>query len=358
MSEIIEGGYDIKKELEDLILTNRAKIKVVGAGGAGCNTINRMMEIGIKGAELIAVNTDAYDLLYKSAEKKILIGKELTKGWGAGSDPAIGEAAAKEQEQEIKQALQGADMVFICGGLGGGTGTGSMPVIAQISKKIGALTIAVVTLPFSNEGESKMRIALEGAEKLKEVVDTLILIPNDKLLAIAPDLPLNVAFKVSDDVLINAVKGIAELVTTGGLIHVDFGDIKRLMTNSGIAMISTAETDSKENKTTKLTEKLLNNPLLDVDISTAKGVLLNVSCGPDLTLKELNEIVESITSHLPKDALIKVGAKQYADLKDVVRVLAVFTGVKSKQISGRVIKENNLEKKKEEVEKNLGIKFI
>ncbi len=348
----------VKKELEELIASHQTSIKVVGVGGAGCNTVNRMMEIGIKGAELISVNTDAYDLLYKSADKKILIGKELTKGRGAGADPAVGEAAAKESEQDIKHYLQGADMVFICGGLGGGTGTGAMPVIAQIAKKVGALTVAVVTLPFSSEGEMRMKYALEGADKLKQVVDTLILIPNDKLLAIAPDLPIQVAFKVADDILINAVKGITEIVTTGGLMHVDFADIKRIMSNGGVAMISTAETDSKENKVDRVVEKLLKNPLLDVDLSTAKGLLLNVSGGPDLLLNDVHEILSKVVAHLPKGILTIVGAKQFQDLKDTIRVLAIITGVSSKQITGRSIAQGEEENKKEKVEEELGIKFL
>jgi cell division protein FtsZ len=211
----------------------RASIKVVGAGGGGNNTINRMTEVGIVGAETIAINTDAQDLLYTTADKKILLGKEITRGLGAGSIPKIGEDAAHESEHEIKQALTGADMVFITCGLGGGTGTGSAPVVAEIAKKMGALTVAVVTMPFAMEGHRRYENAVIGLEKLEKSVDTLIVIPNDKLLQLVPDLPLHTAFKVADEILTNSVKGIAELVTKAGLVNLDFADIRAVMGNGG-----------------------------------------------------------------------------------------------------------------------------
>src|SRR3990167_2898280 len=207
---------DIDEELERIIAQQSAKIKVAGIGGAGNNTINRMSEIGIIGATTIAINTDAQDLLYTRAEDKILIGKEITRGLGAGSLPQVGEEAARESEHDIKSKLQGADMVFITCGLGGGTGTGSAPVIAEIAKKMGCLTVGIVTLPFIMEGQRRYENAVIGLEKLERIVDTLIVIPNDKLLELAPDLPLQTAFKVADEILTNSVKGIAELVTKAG----------------------------------------------------------------------------------------------------------------------------------------------
>ncbi|MCW1294801.1 MAG: cell division protein FtsZ [Candidatus Parvarchaeota archaeon] len=349
---------EFDKSLEELIASRRANIKVVGVGGSGNNTLNRMFEVGIKGAEFIAVNTDAADLLCTPADKKILIGKELTNGLGAGADPVVGEAAAKEQEQELKEALQGADLVFICCGMGGGTGTGAAPVVASVSKKINALTIAVVTLPFKAEGRRRMNAALNGVEKLKNTVDTLITVPNEKLMAIAPGLPLPIALKIADDVLTNAVKGITELITKPGLINVDFADVKRIMSNGGVALIGTGESDAKDKKLETVVEKVLNNPLIDVDVSTAKGMLIDVSGGPSLTLEEANKLVDLIGQKLPDDINIIWGAHIFPDLKNTVKVLAIITGVTSKQISGKSIAEDQQLKEKQEVEDELGITFL
>ena len=349
---------EFDKSLEELIASRRANIKVVGVGGSGNNTLNRMFEVGIKGAEFIAVNTDAADLLCTPADKKILIGKELTNGLGAGADPSVGEAAAKEQEQEIKEALQGADLVFICCGMGGGTGTGAAPVVASVAKKINALTIAVVTLPFKAEGRRRMNSAISGVEKLKNTVDTLITVPNEKLMAIAPGLPLPIALKIADDVLTNAVKGITELITKAGLINVDFADVKRIMSNGGVALIGTGESDAKDKKLETVVEKVLNNPLIDVDVSTAKGMLIDVSGGPSLTLEEANKLVDLIGQKLPEDINIIWGAHIFPDLKNTVKVLAIITGVTSKQISGKSIAEDQQLKEKKEVEDELGITFL
>ncbi|EEZ92936.1 MAG: cell division protein FtsZ [Candidatus Parvarchaeum acidiphilum ARMAN-4] len=349
---------EFDKSLEELIASRRANIKVVGVGGSGNNTLNRMFEVGIKGAEFIAVNTDAADLLCTPADKKILIGKELTNGLGAGADPSVGEAAAKEQEQEIKEAIQGADLVFICCGMGGGTGTGAAPVVASVAKKINALTIAVVTLPFKAEGRRRMNSAVTGVEKLKNTVDTLITVPNEKLMAIAPGLPLPIALKIADDVLTNAVKGITELITKAGLINVDFADVKRIMSNGGVALIGTGESDAKDKKLETVVEKVLNNPLIDVDVSTAKGMLIDVSGGPSLTLEEANKLVDLIGQKLPEDINIIWGAHIFPDLKNTVKVLAIITGVTSKQISGKSIAEDQQLKEKREVEDELGITFL
>src|SRR3989338_5318318 len=223
-----------------------------------------MRETGIKGCEIIAVNTDAQDLLYSNADHKILIGRELTRGLGAGSNPKVGEQAAKESEQEIRKKLGDVDMVFITCGLGGGTGTGAAPVVAEMAKKIGALTVAIVTLPFEIEGRRRYENAMLGLEKLENTVDTLIVIPNDKLLELASDLPLHTAFKVADEVLTNAVKGIAELVTRVGLVNLDFADIKTIMSDGGVAMIGVGESDT-ENRAVEAVEKAITNPLLDVE---------------------------------------------------------------------------------------------
>ena len=348
-------GSAIDNELEDLLGQQRAKIKVVGAGGAGNNTINRITEVGVKGSETIALNTDAQDLLYTSADKKLLIGRETTQGMGAGSNPRLGEEAAKENELDIKKSLAGADLVFITCGLGGGTGTGSVPVIADISKKMGALTVAIVTLPFAMEGHTRYENATIGLEKLEQLVDTLIVIPNDKLLELAPDLPLHTAFKVADEILTNAVKGIAELVTKAGLVNLDFADIRAVMANGGVALIGVGESDS-EKRAEEAVEKAINNPLLDVDVDGASGALINVCGGDDMTLDDARHVVETISERLNEDAKIIWGAQIYKDLQKTIRVMLIITGVKSTQIFGTT--DTISDRKKKDIENELGIDFV
>mgnify|MGYP003967961313 CR=1 FL=1 len=346
---------DIDAELEKLLAKQRATIKVVGSGGGGNNTINRISEVGIIGVETIACNTDAQDLLYTTADKKVLLGRELTHGLGAGSVPRIGEEAAKESEHELKENLQGADMVFITCGLGGGTGTGSAPVVAEITKKLGALTVAIVTIPFQMEGQRRYENALMGLEKLEASVDTLIVIPNDKLLELAPDLPLHTAFKVADEILTNAVKGIAELVTKAGLVNLDFADIRAVMGNGGVALIGVGESDT-ENRALEAVEKAVNNPLLDADIAGANGALINIAGGPDMTLEEAKKVVEGVSSKLDEDARIIWGAQISEDLSGMIRTMLIVTGVKSSQIFGPKTKVSRKEKK--EIENELGIEFV
>jgi len=345
----------IDAELEQLLAKQRAAIKVVGAGGGGNNTVQRMSEVGIIGAETIAVNTDAQDLLYTLASKKILLGRELTKGLGAGSEPRVGEEAARETESEIKKALQGSDMVFITCGLGGGTGTGSAPIIAEVARKVGALTVGIVTLPFSMEGQRRYENAVVGLEKLEQVVDTLIVIPNEKLLELAPELPLHTAFKVADEILTNAVKGIAELVTKTGLVNLDFADIRAVMKQGGVALIGVGESDT-ENRAVEAVEKAINNPLLDADVSGANGALINVIGGEDMTLDEARKVVETVSEKLDDDARIIWGAQISKDLEKTIRTMLIITGVKSSQILGAGIKETD--KKKQEIETELGIEFL
>ena len=340
-------------ELEQLLAKHRATIKVVGCGGAGNNTITRISEVGVIGAETIAVNTDAQDLLYTTSDRKILIGKELTHGLGAGSDPRIGEDAAKETEHDIKEALTGADMVFVTCGLGGGTGTGSAPVVADVAKKMGALVVGVVTLPFSMEGNRRYENAIGGLERLEAVTDTLIVIPNDKLLELAPDLPLLTAFKVADEILTNAVKGIAELVTKPGLINLDFAYIRAVMGGGGVALIGVGESDS-ENRAVEAVEKAINNPLLDVDTSGASGALINISGGPDMTLEEARKVVETVSKKLDQGAKVIWGAQIYEDLARTVRAMLIVTGVKSSQITGA----KRIVEAKQEMEHELGIEFV
>ena len=342
-------------ELEKILSRVKARIVVIGSGGAGNNTMHRLMEVGITGSETVAVNTDAQDLLYTNAEKKVLIGRELTGGLGAGSIPQIGEEAAKESEEELKEVIQGADIVFITCGLGGGTGTGSAPIIANLAQKLGALTVAIVTFPFSMEGLRRRSNAEMGLEKLRKESDTVIVIPNDKLLEIAPNLPLPAAFKVADEILVRAVKGIAELITKPGLINLDFADVRAVMEGGGVAMIGMGESDT-ENRAVEAIEKAVNSPLLSVDITGAKGALINVVGGDDLTLSEAEQVVEVVSERLDPRANIIWGAQIEDDLKGLIRVMLVITGVKSKQILGaeELIKPEG----EADLKQELGIDFL
>ena len=345
----------LDEELEKVLATHKATIKVIGSGGGGNNTINRLTEVGITGCETIAINTDAQDLLYTSADKKILIGRETTKGLGAGSMPKLGEEAARESEHEIRKALEGADLVFVTCGMGGGTGTGSVPVVADIAKKIKALTVAIVTMPFTMEGQKRYENAIQGLERLEGIVDTLIVIPNDKLIELAPDLPLHTAFKVSDEILTNSVKGIAELVTRAGLVNLDFADIRTVMGDGGVALIGVGEADS-DNRAQEAVEKAINNPLLDVDVAGATGALINVSGGPSMTLEEARQVIATVSDRLDQDARVIWGAQISEDLKNTLRVLLIITGVKSSQIFGadRTLTQVG----KDEIEDDLGIDFL
>jgi len=344
----------IDMELEDILAELRSRIVVVGSGGAGCNTINRLMEVSVDGATTIAMNTDAQDLLYDYADDKILLGKMLTKGLGSGSMPQIGEEAAIESEKEIEKSVQGADIVFLTCGLGGGTGTGSLPVIANIAKKAGALTVAVVTFPFNMEGVRRKENAEMGLEKLRRETDTVIVIPNDKLLEIAPRLPLESAFKVADEILVRAVKGITELITKPGLINLDFADVRTVMEGGGVAMIGMGESNS-ENRAIEAIEKAINSPLLSVDITGARGALINVIGGGDLTLEESEKVVEVVSRRLDPKANIIWGSIIDPDLEGVLRVMLVVTGVRSRQIVGQRMQVTPEEKT---LKQELGIDFI
>jgi cell division protein FtsZ len=355
ISRLSQGTRDIDQELAELLKKQSAKIKVIGVGGGGGNSLSRMKEIGIKGGELIAINTDAQDLLYSNVDQKILIGKELTQGLGSGSNPKIGAEAAKESHSEIRKKIEGSDMIFITCGLGGGTGTGAAPVIAGLAKKQGSLTIGVVTLPFTIEGRKRIENAMDGLERLESVVDTLIVIPNDKLLELAPELPLHTAFKISDEILTNAVKGTTELVTTSGLVNLDFADIKSVMVNGGVSLIGMGESDSAQ-RAIESVEKAIQNPLLDVDISDATGALVNIIGGADMSLDECKLIIETVGNKLNNDAKLIWGAQISDDMEKSMRVLLIVTGVKSSQILGHGKTMESIKHK--EIEEELGIEFF
>ncbi|NOZ60423.1 MAG: cell division protein FtsZ [Calditrichaeota bacterium] len=314
------------EELENLIKMHQTVIKVVGTGGAGNNTISRLKEIDIQGIETVAVNTDAQDLLFTKSENKLLIGKTVTRGLGAGSDPQIGEEAARENEEEIKAFLKGADIVFVTCGLGGGTGTGSAPVIAEIARSLETLTIAVVTMPFTDEGTLKNDNASGGLEKLRKNADTVIVIKNDRLLELVPDLPINAAFKVADEILVNAVKGITELITKKGLVNLDFADVKTIMKNGDTAMIGIGESDA-ENRVEDSVRLAISNPLLDIDITGAKSALLHIEGDDSLTISDARNIMVAISRKLDPNAKIVWGASINPDIKNKIKVLIIATGL-------------------------------
>ncbi len=347
-----KSTYD-DDELRALLEASKAKIRVVGCGGGGCNTINRMTEVGILGAETVAVNTDAQDLLKVRADRKVLIGKKLTRGLGAGSDPNVGEASAQESVEELQDIFADADLVFITCGMGGGTGTGSAPVVAELVKKAKALTIGVVTIPFTVEGRKRMENAMRGIENIRKHADTLIVIPNDKILEIAPDLPVNAAFKVADEVLTNAVKGITEMITKPGLINLDFADLRTILSKGGAAMIGLGESSThstnSDSRALEAVENALTSPLLDVDISNANRALINVVGGSDMTLREAELIVEAVSSKISNNAHIIWGAMIDDTLpKNQIQAMVVIAGGRFPYLDGDVNAEGEVD---------LGIKF-
>ena len=329
-----KADYD-DEALVKLLEESRARIRVVGVGGGGCNTIQRMTEVGILGAETFAVNTDAQDLLKVKADRKILIGRKLTRGLGSGSDPSVGEASAQESLDELAELLSDADLVFITCGMGGGTGTGAAPVVAELVKKIKALTIGVVTMPFTVEGKKRMENAINGIASLRQHADTVIVIPNDKILEIAPDLPVNAAFKVADEVLTNAVKGITEMITKPGLINLDFADLRTILERGGAAMIGLGESSTQsvgaaaDARALEAVENALTSPLLDVDISNAGKALINVTGGSDMTLREAEMIVEAVSVKINSNAHIIWGAMIDDSVpKNQIQAMVVIAGGK------------------------------
>ncbi|MCZ7526190.1 MAG: cell division protein FtsZ [Acidimicrobiia bacterium] len=303
-----------------------AVIKVVGIGGGGCNAVNRMIDAGLKGVEFIAVNTDAQALLLSDADVKLDVGRQLTRGLGAGSDPEVGRQAAEEHREEIEEVLKGSDMVFITAGKGGGTGTGGAPIVAEVAKSLGALTIGVVTRPFTFEGRRRSVQAEAGIQRLKEKVDTLIIIPNDRLLQVSDEKTsmLN-AFKMADEVLLQGVQGITDLITTPGLINTDFADVKMIMTNAGSALMGIGYS-SGDGRAVSAARAAISSPLLEASIEGARGILLNVSGPSDLGLFEVNEAAEIISEAAHPDANIIFGAVIDDALGDEVRITVIAAG--------------------------------
>ncbi len=308
-----------------------AVIKVVGIGGAGTNAVNRMIDEGLRGVEFVAINTDAQALLMSDADVKLDIGRELTRGLGAGADPDIGLQAAEEHRHEIEEVLRGADMVFITAGEGGGTGTGGSPVVAEVAKQQGALTIAVVTRPFSFEGRRRAQRAEEGIASLREKVDTIIVIPNDRLLEVSDaKTSMLSAFRMADEVLSQGVQGITDLITTPGLINTDFADVKTIMHDAGSALMGIGTADGDE-RASKAARSAISSPLLESSITGARGVLLTISGGADLGLFEVNEAAEIVGEAAHRDANIIFGAVIDESLGDDVRVTVIAAGFDTDQ---------------------------
>jgi len=355
-------GTDVTsdEELRRIVEGIKTSIKVVGAGGAGSNTVERLVEMGVEGGDVIAVNTDALDLLNTPVNTKVLIGTSITGGIGAGNNPEVGEECAEADIEKISHALTGSDMVFITCGLGGGTGTGSAPVIAEVARDLQALTIAIVTLPFTVEGRMRAQNALRGLKKLRKYADTVIVIPNDRLLDIAPNLPINSAFKVADELLSNAVKGITEMVTKPGLVNLDFADVRAVMKDGGSAMIglgqSTKETPMGD-RSRESVEKALQSPLLDTDISSATGALINVIGSRDMTLEEAEDIVRRVAERIDSNSQIIWGAQIDESLdRNIIQTLVILSGVRIPGYEEEL--EERMEKSESEDQFDMGLKNI
>jgi len=310
-----------------------ARIKVIGVGGGGCNAVNRMIDEGLTGIEFISVNTDAQALQFSKAKVRVRIGEKSTRGLGAGGDPRIGRVAAEESAEELYEVLKGSDMVFVTAGLGGGTGTGAAPIIAQIAKEIGALTIGVVTRPFTFEGTHRARAAEEGAANLKEHADTLIIIPNDRLLQIVDKRSgLQDAFRLADDVLRQGIQGISELITIPGLINLDFADVRTIMSEGGAALMAVGQA-SGEDRALKAAEMAISNQLLDVTIDGAHGILFNVTGGEDLKLFEVNQAAAIIKETAHPDVNLIFGAVVDESMGDNLRITVIATGFEGTSIN-------------------------
>ena len=328
----------VDRELEEFAKKLDVCIKIVGCGGGGCNTINRCIEAGIEKAQLCAINTDAKHLLTIKAPKKILIGKTATRGLGAGALPEVGEQAARESDMEIREFLNGANIVFVTAGMGGGTGTGSAHYVARIAKEqIRALTIGVVTLPFKAEGTVRMENAMAGLDKLRRICDTTIVIPNDKLLELVPKLPVDAAFKVADEVLMQTIKGLTEIITKPGLVNLDYADIMTVMNEGGVAFVGIGEAGTDDDDRVKsAVNEALHSPLLgEINLKQAQGALIRVVGGPDMTVSEAQKASEIVMTSIADRARIIWGCSIDPEIEGTIKVLLILTGAQSKYVLGK-----------------------
>jgi cell division protein FtsZ len=328
-----------QKTAEDLEIERIASqldvcIKLVGCGGAGCNTVNRCVEEGLSGLQMLALNTDAKHLLTVKSPKKILIGKTTTRGLGAGARPEIGERAAMENEPDIKEWLKGSQIVFVTAGMGGGTGTSTSFVAARVAKELRAITVGVVTLPFRSEGELRMENAMGGLSKLAKVCDTTIVIPNDTLIELVPNLPVQAAFKVADELLLQTIKGLTDMLTHAGLVNVDYADLQTILNEGGVSLIGVGEADGKPGERIEdAVEEALNSPLLGkIDLRDARGALVRVVGGPDMNIEEAAQAAEIITSKIKPEARLIWGCSVDKEMQGKVKILLIVTGARSQYV--------------------------
>jgi cell division protein FtsZ len=343
--EMEQGISEVDEEIKKIAAQMDVCIKIIGCGGGGSNTINRCVDAGISGAQLCAINTDAKHLLTIRAPRKILIGRTTTRGLGAGAIPEVGEQAAHENDIEIRNFLQGSNIVFVTAGMGGGTGTGAAHYVARIAKdQIQALTIGVVTLPFKAEGTIRMENAVAGLDKLRRICDTTIVIPNDKLLELVPKLPIDAAFKVADEVLMQTMKGLTEIITKPGLVNLDYSDIQTIMREGGISFVGIGEADKDtDNRVDAAVKEALNSPLLgEIDLKDAKGALIRVVGGPDMTVGEAQKAAEIVTNSVNERARIIWGCSIEQELEGTIKVLLIVTGARSKYMLGKA--DNNYDR--------------
>jgi cell division protein FtsZ len=345
----------LKSENFDGVEIHQATIKVIGCGGAGNNMVNWLYQKGIKGAEIIACNTDQQHLSITEADRKFLIGRETTRGLGCGGFPEKGAEAAHEQLNEIKDSLKGSDMVFICAGMGGGTGTGSAPVVAQVAKDLGAIVIGTVTMPFKIE-RARVDKAEFGLQQLRQMSDTVIVIDNNRLVQIAGNLPIRQAFAVANELISTMIKGIVETIALPSLVNLDYADVKAIMTNGGVAAIGVGASDTN-NRVEEAVRGALSNPLLDINYDGATGALIHICGGPDLTLDEINKVGELVTESLDEDANVIWGARVLEEMKGKLTVMTIVTGVKSPWILGKTDKAHP-NRKMMEVSEDLGIEIV
>ncbi len=344
--EQLQAAADTFTDVED------ARIMVIGAGGMGNNAITRLQSMGIKGADTLAVNTDKQHLEITKADKRILIGREVTKGLGAGGYPNIGKEAAEESSSELEKALKPADLIFMIAGMGGGTGTGCSPAIAKMAKKSDTIIIGVVTMPFKIEG-GRIPKAEEGLAKLRQECDTVIVIENDKLLEVAGEMPLQQAFAVADEIIVTMIKGITETIATPSIVNLDFADVKSVMKNGGVAVIGIGESSTAA-RSREAVEEAMSNPLLDVDFNGATGALVHIAGGPDMKLSEIGEIGDFVSKHLDPDASTIWGARVEDSMHGKIRVITIITGIKSQYILG----PQELGEDDRNIGDSLGIKMV
>jgi len=339
----------------DELKAGKANIKVFGLGGMGCNAVTWLYNKGINGATTYGMNTDALHLSVTKADEKLLVGKELTRGLGCGGKPQKGREAAKESLSDIKKSVSGADMVFVLAGLGGGTGSGMIPVVAQIAKESGAVVIAVVTMPFENE-KARVDKAEFALQELREVTDTCIVLDNNRLVDIAGQLPIEQAFAVANELISTMIKGLVETITLPSLINLDYADVSTIMKDGGVAVIGLGESDQKSDRVSEAVKQALTHPLLDVDYKGATGALIHVTCGPDLRLEEFDIVGKLVSENLSADAQVIIGARISKEFEGKIRVITIMTGVKSPYVLGKEI-ENSARPQAKEIS-DLGIEVL